>query len=338
MTTDCPARLEVALAEPGRHFGALWVPYSQDISAYGRVVVPVVILNGRQPGPTLLLAAGVHGDEYEGQIALLDLVQGLDPDALRGRVIVLPSANPAASLAATRTSPIDGVNLARAFNGWTAPTPTWQLAAGIEQLLLPLADALVDLHSGGTSLDYVPCGFGRLPKERELARRTLDLLCAFAAPVTALVDRPEASGTLVSAALGRGIPAMATELGGGGGVSRSTVQVARDGIARVLAHLGMTGSLQAAPATRLMLVENAHFLRSPGSGLFDPAFDLGAEVAEGTLAGRLWNTEQPQLSPQSLSFAAPGTVICRRALARCAPGDVLCHLARDITRDELLSV
>lgn len=332
-----PARLEVELERPGRHFGALWVPHSHDASAYGRIVVPVVVLNGA-PGPTLLLTAGVHGDEYEGQIALRELGQGLDPARLRGRIILLPSANPPASLAATRTSRIDGVNLARAFTGWEGPTPSWHLAAGIEHLLLPLADALVDLHSGGTSLEYLPCGFGRLPPDPALARRTLDLLCAFAAPVTALVHQPEASGTLVSAALGRGIPAMATELGGGGGVNRGAVQVARNGVARVLAYLGMTDAPHGTPDTRLMLVEGAHFLRAPGPGLFDPAFDLGADVAKDATAGRLWQMERPENPPEPLIFAAPGTVICRRARALCAPGDVLYHLARDITRHELLAL
>lgn len=331
------ARLDVALDRPGRHFGKLWVPHSHDGSAYGRLVVPVVVLNGT-PGPTLLLTAGVHGDEYEGQIALRDLAHGLDLATLRGRVIILPSANPPASLAATRTSTIDGVNLARAFTGWVGPTPSWQLAAGMEHLLLPLADALVDLHSGGASLDYLPCGFGRLPADRALAHRTLDLLCAFAAPVTALVHQPEASGTFVSAALNRGVPAMATELGGGGGVSRTTVQIARDGIARVLVHLGMTDPADEPPDTRLMLVEGAHFLRAPGPGLFDPAFAMGDKVKANATAGHLWQVDRPDMPPEPLRFEVPGTVICRRVPALCAPGDVLCHLARDITRKALLSL
>ena len=59
--------LEVELDRPGRHQGALLVPWSRDESAYGQLVVPVTVLNGG-PGPTLLLTGGVHGDEYEGQI------------------------------------------------------------------------------------------------------------------------------------------------------------------------------------------------------------------------------------------------------------------------------
>lgn len=335
--TPCPARLEVELNAPGRHFGALWVPHSHDGSAYGRVVVPVVVLNGT-PGPTLLLTAGIHGDEYEGQLALRDLAHRLDPGALRGRIIAVPSANPPASLAATRTSPIDGVNLARAFTGQNGATPSWHLALGLEQLLLPLADALVDLHSGGSTLDYLPCGFGRLPDDPDLAVRTLDMMCAFAAPVTALVHRPEASGTFVSAALARGIPAMATELGGGGGVTRRSVAIARAGIDRVLAHLGLRDKADTAADTRLMLVEGAHFLRAPGSGLFDPAFELGETVETGAEAGHLWHPERSDVPPDTLQFAASGTMICRRPKTVCAPGDVLCHLARDITRDALLSL
>lgn len=337
MTADPgPARLEVELSRTGRHFGALWVPHSYDGSAYGRLVIPVVVLNGG-PGPTLLLTAGVHGDEYEGQLALRDLAHRLDPRSLRGRIVMVPTANPPASLATTRVSPIDGVNLARAFNGHEGATPSWHLARGLEQLLLPFADALVDLHSGGTTLDYLPCGFGRLPSDPALSRRVLELLCAFAAPLTALVHQPEASGTFVAAALARGIPAMASELGGGGGTTQRTVDIARDGILRVLAHLGMTTPVEGSCPTRLMRVEGAHFLRAPASGLFDPAFELGQDIAAGSPAGSLWHPERIDLAPETLTFATGGTVICRRVRTVCSPGDVLCHLARDIARDELLA-
>ncbi|WP_157188236.1 succinylglutamate desuccinylase/aspartoacylase family protein [Nitratireductor pacificus] len=312
------------------------MPHSHNRSAYGRINVPVVVLNG-SPGPTLLCTAGVHGDEYEGQIALSRLARAIHPDRLSGRLILVPVVNPAASAAATRTSPIDGVNLARSFPGRADGSPSEQVAEGVTRLLLPLADCLVDLHSGGKTLDYLPCAFGRLPGDRPLAEKTLDLMLAFAAPHTVVMRSPEASGTMVSTALERGIPAMATELGGGGGVTPRTLAVAERGLMNVLAHLGLMERPGSKPAdTRLMGVEPGGFLRAPGSGFFEPLHTLGAAVQAGEAAGFLWDLERPDRELEALAMPDDGLLVCRRVPAGCAQADVLLHLAKDVTRNELL--
>src|SRR5262245_36009380 len=59
-----------------------------------RIGVPVVILNGAEDGPTLLVAAAVHGQEVNGTGALLRVVRETDPRRMRGRLIAIPVANP----------------------------------------------------------------------------------------------------------------------------------------------------------------------------------------------------------------------------------------------------
>lgn len=329
-----PARLEVDLDRRGRHIGALHVPYSHDRSAYGRIVVPVIVVQGGA-GPTLLLTGGVHGDEYEGQIALSWLARTLDPELVSGRVIIVPTANPAASRSGTRTSPIDRVNLARCFPGNPAGLPTEQIAEGISRLLLPLADHLIDLHSGGSTLDYLPCAFGRLPADRALAERSLDLMLAFDAPYALVMRQPEASATLVSAALARGVTAMATELGGAGGVTPATVGVAKRGLLAAMVHLGMLeGQGQSASRTRLMAIEPDGFVRSPGRGVFEPALSLGDAVQAQDGAGLLWDMERQDHVPEELRVDTAGMVVCRRVPAFAEVGDVLLHLARDAARSD----
>lgn len=333
-----PARLDIPLDRPGTTVGALRVPFSSDRSAYGEVVVPVAVLaNGE--GPTALLSAGLHGDEYEGQIALGRLVRELAPEAIRGRIIVLPCANPPAAQAGRRTSPLDGGNLARLFGDDAGSGPTAHIAEGIGRLLLPHADLVLDLHSGGGSLDYLPCAFGRLPADARLASSVVDLLEAFGASCAAVVRRPDARGTLVAAALERGIPAIATELGGGGGVTRETVSLATAGIRRVLAFAGIAmaeGAAEASPAARLLAVEPSGFVRAPGHGMFEPAVMLGDHVKAGDVAGWLTDLQRPERPPEALFFAAAGMVICRRVPAMTQAGDVLFHLGEDVSRAELV--
>lgn len=330
------AKLDIPLNEAGRFSGAMRLPWSTDRSAYGQIVVPVIVVNNG-PGPTALLTGGVHGDEYEGQIVLGELARSLRPSDIRGRVIIVPCANPPAAVAGRRTSPLDGGNLARLFPGRSNVGPTSQIAEGITRLLLAEADFLLDFHSGGSTLDYLPCGFGRLPENRILADRVIDLLLAFGAPTTAIVRRPEASGTLVATALDRGVVAMATELGGSGGVTRETLRIARAGLKSCLAHMGILGRPDETATTRLFAIDAAHFVRSPGRGLFEPAFSLGDDVQPGDLAGRLSDPERPERPPEDIFFSAGGTVLCRRVPAIAEQGDVLVHLGVDIDRISLVS-
>jgi predicted deacylase len=330
-----PAELDVPLDRPGRSHGALRLPWSHDDSAYGQIVVPVVVLNGA-PGPTVLAVAGVHGDEYEGQVALLDAARDLEPTALRGRLIVVPAANMPAAMAGKRTSPVDGGNLARVFPGKGDGVPTAQLAEGIVRLLLPHADFVLDLHSGGRTLEYLPCGFSRLPADKALRARVLDALSAFGAPDAGVVVKPSAVGTLLSAVHAAGKVGISSELGGAGSLTPATLAVARRGLARFLAFAGLTIPPPGPATTRFLAVEPSHFLRTPGRGLFEPGVTLGQTVAVGDVAGRLHDVERPGRAPETIRFEAAGGVMCRRVPARAEPGDVLFHLGRPTTREELL--
>ena len=101
-----PTRLrsEVDYDAEGKQVGYLRMPWSSNISAYGWIGLPIaVISNGR--GPTLLLMAGNHGDEYEGQVVLAELIRTLHPKEIRGRLIVMPMANFPAAQAGARVSP-----------------------------------------------------------------------------------------------------------------------------------------------------------------------------------------------------------------------------------------
>ena len=112
------------------------------------------IRNGE--GPTALLLSGTHGDEYEGQVTLSKLIHQLEPKDIKGRLIILPMLNFPAAKAGLRTSPIDELNLNRVYPGDPEGTPTLVIAHYVEKVLMPMADYGLDLHSGGSSLHYIP--------------------------------------------------------------------------------------------------------------------------------------------------------------------------------------
>jgi uncharacterized protein len=168
LTTD------VDFEASGLQHGVLRIPYSSDRSAYGYIPVPLWVAKGGT-GPTVLLTGGNHGDEYEGPVALMRLLHEGVFDEVNGTVIVIPALNCPAYRSGTRTSPIDRVNLNRAFPGKRDGTVTEMLAHYVETVLLPLADYAIDIHSGGLSLNYLPTLIA-YPSRNLDERRKLDLL------------------------------------------------------------------------------------------------------------------------------------------------------------------
>src|ERR1035441_151057 len=123
---------------PGKQQGYLRVPYSSNKAGWANLLIPItVVRNGN--GPTVLALGGNHGDEYEGPVALMKLARLLRPDDVSGRLILIPALNLPAVLAGTRLSPIDGVNLNRAFPGRCNDTVTGLIAHYLTQVLFPLA-------------------------------------------------------------------------------------------------------------------------------------------------------------------------------------------------------
>ena len=328
-------RCFVDFERDGKQITHLQLPHSSNTSAYGWIGIPIaVIRNGA--GPTLYLGAGNHGDEYEGQIALSHLIRTLDPGAIQGRLIILPAANLPAAMAGQRCSPIDDGNLNRSFPGDPNGPPTAAIAHFIESVLLPLCDAALDLHSGGKTLEYLPSALIRHRDACDpLLAAKLAALKAFGAPIGYLVSDAREDRTLTAAADRAGIIAVATELGGAGTASLETLQIANVGVRNMLAHCGLierAAGEDAGVEPRLMRVAGPeYYVHAPCAGLFEPAFELGDEVAAGQAAGRIHFVDDPATAPVEVAFRGSGTVICKRPILRVERGDCLAHLATDYT-------
>ena len=83
---------DVDFERDGFQTGTLRVPHCHDRSAYGHIAIPLAVLKNGD-GPTLLLTGGNHGDEYEGPVALMKLINRMPALSIAGRLIVISGLN-----------------------------------------------------------------------------------------------------------------------------------------------------------------------------------------------------------------------------------------------------
>ena len=308
----------------GKHTGDLRLPWSDNKRPLGYHPVPVaVIKNGT--GPTLLLAGGTHGDEYEGPAALMQLLHSFNPARLQGRLIIFPVLNAPAVTAGARCSPLDDGNLNRAFPGNRTGGPTNMIARFIEDVVLSECDAAIDFHSGGNAYVFAPLTMVYLGA-KSADNTSLELAGAFNAPYLWCARVTEQS-TFNAAAVRRDIPMFATELGGGGNVNPQLVQLAADGLLRVMRHLRMLDDKVKVPAagdapTNVEVSVNGK-LHATTEGLFVPAVTLEQAVKPGDAAGRIYSVTEPERAPSTFHFVEDGIVLSVVNRGVVKRGDVL---------------
>jgi len=331
---DKPSRLTTTLdfEQDGKQVGYVRLPHSVHRSAYGWLPVPIAcIRNG--DGPTVLLMSGTHGDEYEGQVTLSKLINRLEPEDVQGRVIIFPMANFPAAKDGLRTSPIDELNLNRVYPGDPDGTPTLMIAHYVESVLLKLADYYMDLHSGGSSLHYLPSAVAGVEDDPDLRQEQQDLMRKFGAPHSFFFPGGHAGGTTSHAAKRQNVQGFGTEMGGTGTVTPDCLKQCEAGVERFLHAVGVkkTCEVPAAEAeTRMLHAPNFdYFTYAMGEGLFEPVAELGDEVVSGDLAGYVHQPETPGAAPEPVHFTAAGLVICKRIPGRVMRGDCLFHLGTD---------
>lgn len=325
-----PVEARVDFDAPGIHHGTLDLPHSSETSAWGRIRIPVAVLrNGA--GPTALLTGGNHGDEYEGPIALARLARELDPGALSGRVIVLPAMNLPALKAGTRLSPIDGGNLNRSFPGRPDGTVTEKIADFVSRVLLPMADIVLDIHSGGKTLNFLPfAGVHALPDPDQRARCEA-AMDAFGAPYGVVMREVDAAGMFDTTAEAMGKTFVTTELGGAGGATARTVAIALAGCRNLLRHAGiLAGRPDGGPVRRLDMSDPDGFVVADEDGILEPCVDLGDPVRRGDLVARVHRIERPGGAPAEHRARASGLLLGRHWPGPIAAGDSLAVIAEPV--------
>ncbi len=318
------------------HQGDLMLRYSDNAQPLGYYPIPVTVMKNGE-GPTALLLGGVHGDEFEGPAALMRLIQHLNLEQVSGRLIILPALNKPAIDASTRVSPLDQVNMNRAFPGDNNGTPTQMLAHYIEQVLMPICDMVIDLHAGGKASVFSSCTLVSRSQNQHLFKNSLDLAGAFGLPLVWLLGEFNDDRSVNAAALRNEIPMIAAELGGGGGNDPVQTDIAENGVRRCLSSTGILNDKaveddnRSAAASRLVEIRSpSQNLYAPVCGLLDRRFQAGEEVAKGQLAGFVYPSGQSWTAPVKLRFPASGLVLAHGNRGHVAHGDMLAMVANDV--------
>lgn len=247
--------------------------------------LPLFVINGAQPGPTVVITAGIHGSEYVGIEAAYRLALGVDPAALRGQLVVAPLCSMTAyAKRATYIAPPDTKNLNRCFPGNAEGSFAEQLADWIFQTLIRRADAYLDLHGGDLNEALLPFSIVKRTGDAALDARSIALAESFG---IAEIIVSEVKGSTVSAASDSGVPAVLAEIGGQGVWSEAEAARMLDGLQRALAHVGVLGEPGPKPAARIF--EQFSWLRSEHDGLFRPACKVGDSVKAGQHLGHVAN-------------------------------------------------
>lgn len=313
----------------GQQQGVLRIPTAYPRSAFGAVEMHVLSLRNGS-GPCVVVLGGVHGDEFEGQVAVASMARQLRLAAVRGQIIFVPRANPAATYIGTRISPLDGGDLNRAFPGDLHGGPTSALAYAIETLLLPRATLVLDLHSGGDLVEYMPVAM--IPEYADAGRQSRALALAGATGLGSgftYAAEDDAPSSLFGACARLGVDVVAVEVGGGGRLSRSMRAVAEAVIDKVLCHAGVLPAnvgLIDEPfcLLRRMPVRNA--VLAPRDGIFEPVVEPGDEVAVGDPLALVHDSENPWTQPTEVDSPVDAVVLCRRVPAAVRRGDGLFKL------------
>lgn len=330
---------EVDFDKPGKHHYRLGFHLD---SGWGFSLVPLTVINGTRPqasgsqSPGLAVFGGTHGNEWEGQVAVKRLCRQLNPNEISGRIILMPQLSQSACAANQRLSPYDNVNMNRAFPGNPRGTISYRIASFVKSSIFPRVRVVIDLHAGGREGGFALCtSFHPVPDPDQLVE-IRNAAALFDTPFMLIYSSQMASGLLTDEAEAEGKIAIGGEFGFGEGVNRRGTEHAYEGVRNVMKHYGLLAGEIAKidtlrnSAPRLVDARNLEdYTPCPRSGVWEPLVDLGEEVKEGCLIGRLHDFSNHASEPLQIHAHRAGVMIMMCAGAVCQEGTTLFVIARD---------
>jgi predicted deacylase len=253
--------------------------------------------------------------------AIPRVYNSVSPQELRGHLFMIPVCNVVAYEAGERTSPEDGLNLARVYPGDPAGSITQRIAYWTGQRIISQADFFIDLHSGNYTFD-IPTLIGYIHDSGTLGERSLAAAKAFGAPVLWGHPLPLPPGRTISLATQLGIPSLYTETPGGGRAGPEVVPCYTQGVRNVLHHLEMLpGTASPLPMTHHLVGDGNldTLLTAPAPGRFLPSVSLLDKVEAGQAVGEIHDPHGKVVA--EITAPHTGVIILLRRERRAHVGD-----------------
>ena len=281
--------------------------------------IDVVLIRGQAARPLIVIAAGVHGDEYDGIYASAILKENINSTALGGSLIVVPIVNRQAFDAQQRRTPVDGMDLNRAFPGNPAGSYTERLADLFFTSIVSEADFVLSLHGWfqtGCVMDYAEIPERSSPLHAQCAA------VAAAAGFAFIRDLGWGPGRLGAAVAQRGIPIIEAEVGGSGIFDPDGGRRYLTFLHKAIACIAGEGDREAAAADgRTRFFTSQISIRAVASGLWFRRCDEGCEVEANVLIGEI--TRISSLEKLLVSAPIAGMIGAVRKRAAVSLGDEL---------------
>ena len=279
--------------------------------------LPIVVVNGRKPGPTAWISAAVHGDEVNGVEIIGGVLDRIVPRDLAGCLITVPIVNVFGFNAQSRYLP-DRRDLNRSFPGSERGSLAARVAYLFMQEVVRKCQYGIDLHTGSnhrTNLPQVRANLHDVQTQR--------LAEAFAAPV--MLHAAAIDGSLRKAATDAGARTIVYEAGEPLRFDSAAIDLGRDGVLRVLAALGMLKSAPKKRGPHSALVAKTTWVRALNSGILRLDARLGQNVVAsqrlGMVADAFGEDATPLLAPED------GLVIGHTNNPLVQQGEAVLHLA-----------
>lgn len=294
------------------------------LSNHTPVTLPVHVLHGEEPGPTMFLSAAVHGDELNGVEIIRRVLRTLAPGNIHGTLLCVPVVNAYGFIGRSRYLP-DRRDLNRSFPGSAGGSLAARLANLFLNEIVKRSTIGIDLHSAAThrvNLPQIRCDLTRQPRARELA-------LAFGTEV--ILDSPERPGSMRRAAREAGVDVLVYEGGEGLRFDEFAIKAGVDGIASVMLKIGMLElpeDFEAAREARRqepMLANASKWVRAPEAGVLRTAKRIGDAVSEGEIIGHIANPYEE--ADTTVRSPRRGIIIGRTTLPIVNVGDALFHIA-----------
>lgn len=336
MARDIVSSGAVDMEHPGRR--DYWVALGHT-SVWGSHLIPLTVIVGpdAEAGKGLVAFGGVHGNEYEGPVAIKNLLREIRTEDVNGRLVLVPVLNVAAFAVGARESVADdGFNLNRVFVDGAGTTPemagiTHRIVDMVRTVIWPHVHISLDLHSGGEVARFAHwTGFfehedPEVHAAREQVARWFGVpvvTCTGAAPKQAGVARG-----LYQEADSLGLISIGTELGHGCSTDVRGVRYARQGVLAAAIHHGqLRGTIEPiahhADGTQ-NLIRGSASVTAPYPGHYEPLVDCGETVSRGQVAGLLHDFHRMDEDPFEVVAGADGILISQAWGARVDQGQTI---------------